>query len=95
MAPIGNNSLFADQFQIVSSLKSIPFYELNRPLTSKASPFKFLNWKDGELLFEYLRYDRSSAGPGDLDDFQVSQYPVKITAVEQHFLCRVRKRFGW
>ena len=68
---MGNNSLFADQFQVVSSLKEIPFYDLNRPMTTKPSPFKFLNWKDGELRFEYFRYDRTSAEPGDLDDFQV------------------------
>jgi hypothetical protein len=71
VAPIGDNSLFNEQFEIVSNLKSIPFYELNRPLATRPSPFKFLTWKDGELLFEYLRYDRSSAGPSDLDDFQV------------------------
>lgn len=74
VAPVGNNSLFSEQFQVVSSLREIPYYELNRPQYAKnyGPPFKFVNWIDGSLVFQYLRYDRASGGPGDLDDFQVS-----------------------
>jgi hypothetical protein len=72
VAPVGNNSRFGEQYQVVSSLAEIPYYELNRPQYPKnyVSPFKFLNWKDGCLVFQYSRYDRASLG--DLDDFQVS-----------------------
>jgi hypothetical protein len=87
VAPIGDNNLFSDQFQIVSTLKSIPFFELNRPVlpNNKLSQFKFMNWNDGNLLFEYLRYDRSMTGPGDLDDFQVSS-PVDDAVPAHKFL---------
>jgi len=78
VAPVGNNSLFSKQFQIVSSLKEIPLYELNRPHNAKSCPFKAVDWLQGRLLFEYLRYDRSSLGPGDLDDFQVSNLNLQL-----------------
>ncbi len=73
VAPVGNNSLFGEQYQIVSSLTEIPYYELNRPQYPKnyVSPFKFLNWNEGSLIFQYSRYDRATSS--DLDDFQVSK----------------------
>ena len=76
VVPIGNNSLFDDHFKVVSNLKDVPFYELNRPPSSSSSPspFKYFNWNDGNLLFEFQRYDRVLIGPGDLNNFQVSAY---------------------
>jgi hypothetical protein len=73
VVPIGNNSLFDDHFQVVSNLRDVPFYELNRPAaaSSSGSAFKYINWNDGNLLFEFQRYDRVLIGPGDLINFQV------------------------
>ena len=74
MVPIGNNSLFDQHFQVVSNLRDVPFYELNRPPASgnsTSAPFKYFNWNDGNLLFDFLRYDRVLIGPGDLNNFQV------------------------
>jgi hypothetical protein len=72
VVPIGNNSLFDNHFQVVSRLRDVPFYELNRPVTKNTNPaFKYFNWGNGNLLFDYLRYDRVARGPGDLDNFQV------------------------
>lgn len=72
--PVGNNSLFDTHFQVVSGLRDVPFYELNRPQTSSSQrgPFKHFNWNDGNLLFDFLRYDRVLMGPGELNNFQVS-----------------------
>ncbi len=73
VVPIGNNSLFDHQFQIVSKLRDLPFYELNRPVSKNNNPaFKFFNWNNGNLLFDYLRYDKVSRGPGEFDNFLVS-----------------------
>ena len=70
--PIGTNSLFDQHFQVVSKLRDVPFYELNRPSSSSGpTPFKHFNWNDGNLLFEFHRYDRVLIGPGDLNNFQV------------------------
>ena len=73
VVPIGNNSLFNDHFQVVSNLRDVPFYELNRPpaASNANSAFKYFNWNDGNLLFDFLRYDRVLIGPGDLNNFQV------------------------
>ena len=48
-------------------------YELTKPSTWKTQnqAFKHFDWSTGNILFEYLRYDRVPNGPGDLDDFQV------------------------
>jgi len=72
VVPIGRNSLFEQHFQTVSNLWEIPLYELNRPSHSVAasSPFRYFNWTDGALRFDFLRYDRVLVG-GDLTDFQV------------------------
>jgi len=73
VVPIGNNSLFNDHFQVVSNLRDVPFYELNRPpaASNANSAFKHFNWNDGNLLFDFQRYDRVLIGPGDLNNFQV------------------------
>lgn len=73
MVPIGNNSLFDIHFQVVSKLRTVPFYELNKPtaVASKTQPLHFFNWNNGSIVFDYLRYDRVLNGPGDLDNFQV------------------------
>lgn len=71
MAPIGENTLFDDHFQIVSKLKVAQLYDLNRPSGRKKSPIKSMNWNNGNLIFDYLRYDRAAYGPVDLDNFQV------------------------
>lgn len=63
--------------QVVSKLREIPFYELNRPTSNGAksnilpSVLKHFDWNHGNLRYEYLRYDRFLLGPGDLDNFQV------------------------
>jgi len=79
VVPIGNNSLFNDHFQVVSNLRDVPFYELNRPpaASNANSAFKHFNWNDGNLLFDFQRYDRVLIGPGDLNNFQV--YAVCIS----------------
>ena len=63
-------------YQAISQLREVPFYELNWPQSgnsnSKASILRHINWHNGSLRFEYLRYDRVLLGPGDLDNFQVS-----------------------
>ena len=73
VVPVGDNSLFDSHFQVVSRLRDIPFYELNRPVVnnSATTSFRHLDWNKGNLLFDYIRYDRVLFGPGDLDDFQV------------------------
>lgn len=54
-------------------MRDIPFYELSRPVQkSNNPPFKFMNWSDGNILFDYIRYDRVPRGAGDLDNFQVT-----------------------
>lgn len=76
VVPIGDNSLFDRQFEIVSRRRNVPMYELNRPSAEARvpnSPFKNLNWESGSLLFDYLRYDRVSSGQGDLDSFQCNR----------------------
>jgi hypothetical protein len=80
VVPIGENSLFDSHFQVVSTLRDMQLYELNRPSTWKAqvSPFKNFNWNTGNLLFDYLRYDRVPNGPGDLDNFQASRRVLMI-----------------
>lgn len=76
VVPIGENSLFESHFNVVSRLRDMPLYELNRPSTWKTQnqACKHFNWNNGNLLFEYLRYDRVPNGPGDLDNFQVCIY---------------------
>lgn len=76
VVPIGDNSLFDRQFEIVSKHRSVPMYELNRPssdVRTPNTPFKNLNWDSGTLLFDYLRYDRVSSGQGDLETFQCNR----------------------
>ena len=46
-------------------------------MKGQQSPFKYLNWKDGNFLFDYLRYDRVHGGPVDFNDFQVSDLTIK------------------
>jgi hypothetical protein len=69
VVPIGDNSLFDSQFEIVSRRKSVQLFDMNNPYYSE-SPFKNLNWNAGSLLFDYLRYDRVASAHGDLDTFQ-------------------------
>jgi hypothetical protein len=73
VVPIGENSLFESHFNVVSRLRDLPLYELNKPSTWKVQnqSFKYFDWATGNLKFEYLRYDRVPHGPGDLDNFQV------------------------
>eukprot|EP01038_Epipyxis_sp_PR26KG_P004766 gene4766-6686_t len=81
VVPVGNNSLFDNHFQVVSRLRDVPFYELNRPRgSSSPSAFKYMNWNEGKnnLLFDYLRYDRVPNGPGDLDNFQSSRRVLMV-----------------
>lgn len=41
--------------------------------SSSTSPYKHFSWSSGNLLFEYLRYDRVPYGSaGDLGNFQVN-----------------------
>jgi hypothetical protein len=79
--PVGNNSLFDKHFQVVSRLRDVPFYELNRPASARSAspPFKYFDWNNGNLLFDYLRYDRVPNGPGDLDNFQVYETQILFT----------------
>lgn len=72
--------MFDNHFQVVSRLRDIPFYELNRPTSARSAnpPFKNLDWSHGNLLFDYLRYDRVPNGPGDLDNFQSSRRTLMI-----------------
>jgi hypothetical protein len=63
--------LFDEHFQVVSRLRDVPFYEINRPASSSAGPFKHFSWNDGNVLFDFLRYDRVLIGPSDLNNFQV------------------------
>lgn len=86
VVPIGNNSLFDNHFQVVSRLRDVPFYELNRPVSKSTNPaFKYFNWGNGNLLFDYLRYDRVARGPGDLDNFQVGWNCNKqFSSIVQH-----------
>jgi hypothetical protein len=67
VVPVGNNSLFDSHFQVVSQLRKVPFYDLNRPPTSNSSSLNHFDWgmNKGNLLFDYLRYDRVLFGPGD------------------------------
>lgn len=76
VVPIGENTLFDVHFNVVSRLRNLPLYELNRPSTWKANnqALKHFNWTTGSLLFDYLRYDRVPNGPGDLDHFQVQRF---------------------
>jgi hypothetical protein len=78
VVPIGDNSQFDRQFEIVSKRRAVPMYELNRPAADARpanSPFKSLRWEagGGSLLVDYLRFDRVSAGLGDLDSFQCNR----------------------
>lgn len=82
IAPIGQNSLFNEHFQLISSVNLLAFEEIVKPNLLKGfnplqqptrSIFKYLNWAAGEILFDYLRYDRVPAGPGDFDNFQSSK----------------------
>ena len=76
VVPIGDNSLFDAQFEIVSKRSEMPMYELNRPHPDthpSNTPFKNVNWDSGTLLFDYLRYDRVSSGAGDLETFQCNR----------------------
>jgi hypothetical protein len=85
VVPIGTNSLFDEHFQVVSNLRDVPFYELNRPpaVPNQSSPFRYFNWNDGNLLFEFQRYDRVLIGPGDLNNFQV-RYFLAVCACKDY-----------
>lgn len=81
--PIGENSLFDTHFDIVSKLKCLPIYELNRPSNWKTTGqiFKHFNWNNpgnASLTFDYLRYDRVPNGPGDLDNFQCTRRVLMV-----------------
>ena len=81
--PIGENSLFDTHFDIVSKLKCLPIYELNRPSNWKMTGqiFKHFNWNNpgnASLTFDYLRYDRVPNGPGDLDNFQCTRRVLMV-----------------
>ena len=72
VVPIGENSMFDKHFEVVSSCSELSLIELNRPSDWKPqnSPFQFLRWNSGSVVFDYHRYDRFSNGPGELDNFQ-------------------------
>lgn len=70
---LGNNSQFTEQFEIVSKIQELPYYELNKPNFPKnyQSPFKFLNWTDGSILFDYKRLGQLTDQDSEFVDFQV------------------------
>ena len=81
VVPIGNrNSLFESHFNVVSRLRNLALYELNRPSSMKGQAnFKHFNWSSGELLFDYLNYERVPKGQVDLlDNFQCSRRVLMI-----------------
>lgn len=75
VAPLGNNSLFAEQFAIVSNVREVPYYELYKPKFAQnyQSPFKFLNWADGSLLFEYKRLGQLTDQDAEFVNLQSSK----------------------
>ena len=74
VVPVGKNSLFDTHFQVVSQLREVPFYELTRPALLE-NTLKHFSWNanSAKVLYDYVRYDRVSFGPGDLDNFQSSR----------------------
>ena len=73
VAPIGENSLFESHFNLISTVKDIQLFDLNKPSTWKTATqsVKHFNWTTGNLNFSFLRYDRGIRN--DLDDFQLSR----------------------
>ena len=81
--PIGENSLFDTHFDIISKFNCLPIYELNRPSNWKSTNkvFKYFDWNNSgnsSLTFDYLRYDRVSNAPGDLDNFQCTRRVLMV-----------------
>ena len=86
VVPVGDNSHYDAQFAAISAVRSLQLYDLpranfNRP--PNAQFFKSLNITNnsGNLLLDYLRYDRVPGGQGDLDDFQSSRRILMIVGV--------------
>lgn len=73
VAPLGKNSAFADQFGVVSNVREVPYYELYKPKfpANYQSPFKFLNWNEGSLVFEYKKLGQLTDQDAQFVDLQV------------------------
>lgn len=71
--PLGPNTLFDKQFQLLSNVREVPFYEINRPqiATFQTQPFKYFNWNDGNILFDFTVDNNLADGPNYLSDFKV------------------------
>ncbi len=69
--PLGENSLFDQQFRLVASLGSLQLMGLNRPSNWKKTFMKNFDWSNGSILFEYLRYDKALYGNPDAESLQV------------------------
>ena len=81
VVPIGQNSLFDAHFQTISVTRDTCVKSLTKPSSwtkENNQGFKHFNWSQGNLLFDYLRYDRVPNGPGDLDEFQSSRRVLMI-----------------
>jgi hypothetical protein len=81
---LGTNSQFAKQFKIVTSVREVPYYELNKPNFAKnhQRPFKFLNWNDGSLLFDYKRLGQLTDQDVEFVNFQVIMTQVNMALFE-------------
>lgn len=71
--PIGENSLFNDQFEVLCQHNETNISDLTIPSDwrKRNSLLKNFNWSFGTMKFEFFRYDRMAQGPSDLDNFQV------------------------
>ena len=81
VVPIGENSLFDMHFNAISQLRDVSISSLSKPSAwnkETNNGFKHFEWHKGNLLFDYLRYDRVPNGPGDLDNFQCSRRVLVI-----------------
>lgn len=72
--PVGENSAFPEQFEVIANHKEVQIVDLSRPSSWKAknSPLKHFDWTRGYLKYEFLRYDRMPQGPSEMENFQVS-----------------------
>ena len=84
VVPIGENSLFDLHFNAMSQLRDVSIASLSKPSSwnqETNSGFKHFEWCCGNLLFDYLRYDRVPNGPGDLDNFLSSRRVLMIMGI--------------
>lgn len=60
VVPVGENSLFDAHFDLISGIKYVTKEEIQPAFSSKGNTnaaFKDFKWCDGNVVFEYLRYD--------------------------------------